>query len=47
MEDYRNVNLETGLSEDVETFVRAHVARERLYRWKESIRKKILRKLFI
>lgn len=45
LEKHQNVNLETGLVEDVETFVRAQVSHGRLCEWGASIQKQILEKL--
>ncbi|XHG01776.1 hypothetical protein AWENTII_005149 [Aspergillus wentii] len=45
LEKYQNVNLEIGLVEDVETFVRAQVSHGRLCEWGASIQKQILEKL--
>ncbi|KAH8430500.1 uncharacterized protein LDX57_008162 [Aspergillus melleus] len=42
---YQSVNLETGLAEDVETFVHAQVANGRLSKWDESIKKCTLERL--
>ncbi|KAL3260405.1 hypothetical protein ABHI18_004610 [Aspergillus niger] len=45
LEQYQSVNLESGLGEDVETFVRAQVAHGRLCEWGESVKKRTLEKL--
>ena len=45
LEQYQSVNLETGLGEDVETFVRAQVAHGRLCEWDESVKKRTLERL--
>ncbi|PYI34344.1 hypothetical protein BP00DRAFT_390371 [Aspergillus indologenus CBS 114.80] len=45
LEQYQCVNLETGLAEDVEAFVRAQVAHGRLCEWDESVKTRTLEKL--
>ncbi|PYI24076.1 hypothetical protein BO99DRAFT_478635 [Aspergillus violaceofuscus CBS 115571] len=45
LEQYLCVNLETGLAEDVEAFVRAQVAHGRLCEWDESIKTRTLERL--
>ncbi|KAI9040201.1 uncharacterized protein KD926_008525 [Aspergillus affinis] len=45
MERYQSVSLETGLEEDVETFVRAQVVHGKLSEWGESVKKRTLEKL--
>lgn len=45
LEQYPSVNLETGLRDDVETFVRAQVSHGRLSKWEESIQNLTLERL--
>ncbi|GLA95787.1 hypothetical protein AtubIFM61612_008635 [Aspergillus tubingensis] len=45
LERYQSVDLEIGLGQDVETFVRAQVAHGRLREWGESVRKRTLERL--
>ncbi|PYH73951.1 uncharacterized protein BO88DRAFT_484802 [Aspergillus vadensis CBS 113365] len=45
LELYQSVDLETGLGQDVETFVRDQVAHGRLREWGESVKKRTLEKL--
>ncbi|RAK79543.1 uncharacterized protein BO72DRAFT_425227 [Aspergillus fijiensis CBS 313.89] len=45
LEQYQSVNLEAGLAEDVETFVRAQVSHGRLRAWDDSIKERTLKKL--
>ncbi|OJI81520.1 hypothetical protein ASPTUDRAFT_58772 [Aspergillus tubingensis CBS 134.48] len=45
LERYQSVDLETGLGQDVETFVRAQVAHGRLCEWGEGVKKRTLEKL--
>ncbi|RAH85853.1 hypothetical protein BO86DRAFT_354734 [Aspergillus japonicus CBS 114.51] len=45
LKQYQCVNLETGLAEDVEAFVRAQVAHGRLCEWDESVKTRTLEKL--
>ncbi|OJZ87121.1 hypothetical protein ASPFODRAFT_44747 [Aspergillus luchuensis CBS 106.47] len=45
LEQYQRVDLEAGLSGDVETFVRAQVAHGRLCEWGESLKKRTLERL--
>ncbi|CAI7627297.1 unnamed protein product [Penicillium bialowiezense] len=45
LEQYPSVNLESGLRDDVETFVRAQVSHGRLSKWEESIQNLTLERL--
>ncbi|GLB11572.1 hypothetical protein AtubIFM57258_008442 [Aspergillus tubingensis] len=45
LERFQSVDLETGLGQDVETFVRDQVAHGRLREWGESVKKRTLEKL--
>ncbi|KAI2824605.1 hypothetical protein CBS115989_562 [Aspergillus niger] len=45
LERYQSVDMELGLGQDVETFVRAQVTHGRLREWGESVKRRILEKL--